>query len=141
MNSETATASAEESKQYATNPEYQSTNFTVNVTDQDGVQAMVDFVVEKFGRLDYAVNAAGVSIYSHRQKYKFLLITRLINRLITAFIPHSPIPISRTLTASRLSMLAACFSAAAPKPPQCANRPHVASLAAPAHGISVAELS
>ncbi|GKZ86815.1 hypothetical protein AnigIFM56816_002579 [Aspergillus niger] len=60
MNTETATASAEESKQYATNPEYQSTHFTVNVTDQDGVQAMVDFVVEKFGRLDYAVNAAGV---------------------------------------------------------------------------------
>lgn len=61
MNTETATASAEESKQYATNPEYQSTHFTVNVTDQDGVQAMVDFIVEKFGRLDYAVNAAGVS--------------------------------------------------------------------------------
>lgn len=62
MNSETATASAAESKQYATHPSYQSTNFTVNVTDQDGVQAMVDFVIEKFGRLDYAVNAAGVSI-------------------------------------------------------------------------------
>ncbi|EED14519.1 oxidoreductase, short-chain dehydrogenase/reductase family [Talaromyces stipitatus ATCC 10500] len=60
MNEETATASAEESKQYATNKEYQATAFKVNVTDEKGVQDMVDFVVKQFGRIDYAVNGAGV---------------------------------------------------------------------------------
>lgn len=33
----------------------------MNVQDAQSVQDMVDFVVKEFGRLDYAVNAAGVS--------------------------------------------------------------------------------
>ena len=61
MNTENAISTAEESKQFASHPEYQSTHFTMNVNDEVSVQAMVDFVVEKFGRLDYAVNGAGVS--------------------------------------------------------------------------------
>ena len=61
MNEETAKQSAEESKKFATNKDYQATNFTVNVQDAQGVQDMVDFVVREFGRLDYCVNGAGVS--------------------------------------------------------------------------------
>ena len=61
INEENAKASAKESESYATNKDYHATSFKVNVTDEKGVQAMVDFVVEKFGRLDYAVNGAGVS--------------------------------------------------------------------------------
>lgn len=61
MNTETAKASSEESKKYARNQEYQTTIFEMNVQDDKSVQAMVDFVVKEFGRLDYAVNAAGVS--------------------------------------------------------------------------------
>ncbi|KAI3332599.1 oxidoreductase [Ustulina deusta] len=49
MNESTAKASSEESK-----------NFTMNVQDDKSVQNMVDYVVREFGRLDYAVNAAGV---------------------------------------------------------------------------------
>lgn len=60
LNEENARASAEESKQYASNKSYKATYFHVNVTDEKGVQAMVDFVIERFGSLDYAVNAAGV---------------------------------------------------------------------------------
>ncbi|THC91028.1 hypothetical protein EYZ11_009510 [Aspergillus tanneri] len=60
MNEETAKLSAEESKKYASNKDYTATTFTVNVTDAKGVQDMVDFVIEKFGRLDYCVNGAGV---------------------------------------------------------------------------------
>ncbi|KAG8158733.1 hypothetical protein KVR01_011176 [Diaporthe batatas] len=60
MNTETAKASSEESKKYARNQEYQTTIFEMNVQDDKSVQAMVDFVVKEFGRLDYAVNAAGV---------------------------------------------------------------------------------
>ncbi|KAE8338872.1 hypothetical protein BDV24DRAFT_153152 [Aspergillus arachidicola] len=59
LNEENAKASAEESKEYASNKSYEATYFHVNVTDEKGVQAMVDFV-ERFGSLDYAVNAAGV---------------------------------------------------------------------------------
>ncbi|KAJ1705156.1 oxidoreductase [Aspergillus flavus] len=59
LNEENARASAEESKQYASNKSYKATYFHVNVTDEKGVQAMVDFVIERFGSLDYAVNAAG----------------------------------------------------------------------------------
>ena len=61
INEENAKASAEESKTYATNKDYHATSFKVDVTDEKGVQAMVAFVVDKFGRLDYAVNGAGVS--------------------------------------------------------------------------------
>lgn len=61
MNTETAKASSEESKKYARDHEYQTTIFEMNVQDDKSVQAMVDFVVKEFGRLDYAVNAAGVS--------------------------------------------------------------------------------
>lgn len=55
-------ASSEESKKYASNKEYKTTAFEMNVQDDDSVKAMVDFVVKEFGRLDYAVNAAGVSL-------------------------------------------------------------------------------
>ncbi|KAG6355391.1 hypothetical protein INS49_003353 [Diaporthe citri] len=56
MNTETAKAWSEESKKYASNQEYQTTIFEMNVRDDKSVQAMVDFVVKEFGRLDYAVD-------------------------------------------------------------------------------------
>ncbi|PWY66392.1 oxidoreductase [Aspergillus sclerotioniger CBS 115572] len=65
MKEDTAKASAEESKQYATHNEYQAVHFTVNVTDEQGVQDMVDFVIERFGRVDYCVNGAGVDNGTH----------------------------------------------------------------------------
>lgn len=61
MNETTANESSEESKKYASHKDYKTTTFVMNVQDGDSVQAMVDFVVKEFGRLDYAVNAAGVS--------------------------------------------------------------------------------
>ncbi|CRG89952.1 hypothetical protein PISL3812_06992 [Talaromyces islandicus] len=59
MNEETAKASAEESKTYATH-KYSATTFKMNVVDEKSVQDMVDFTVKEFGRIDYCVNAAGV---------------------------------------------------------------------------------
>lgn len=60
MNEESAKASSEESTKYATNKEYLTSTFVVNVKDAKVVEDMVNFVVEKYGRLDYCVNAAGV---------------------------------------------------------------------------------
>ncbi|KAI1394461.1 oxidoreductase [Hypoxylon trugodes] len=67
MNDETAKESSEESKKYATNKDYESTIFKMDVRDDKSVQDMVDFVVKEFGRLDYAVNAAGTDNGVHKQ--------------------------------------------------------------------------
>jgi len=64
-NKETAKSSSEESKKYATNREYCTSTFTMNVTDEESVQNMVDFVIEKFGRIDYCVNGAGIDNGTH----------------------------------------------------------------------------
>ncbi|KAI1324120.1 oxidoreductase [Xylariaceae sp. FL0255] len=60
MDDTTATTSSEESKEHATNKDYKTAIFKMDARDEKSVQDMVDFVVGQFGRLDYAVNAAGV---------------------------------------------------------------------------------
>ncbi|KAI6090729.1 oxidoreductase [Hypoxylon rubiginosum] len=59
-NEDTAKATSEESKKYASNKDYQTAVFKMDVQDAQSVQDMVDFVVKQYGRLDYAINAAGV---------------------------------------------------------------------------------
>ncbi|KAI1458628.1 hypothetical protein F4805DRAFT_119799 [Annulohypoxylon moriforme] len=59
-NEETARASSEESQKYASNKDYQTTIFKMDVQDNKSVEDMVDFVLKEFGHIDYAVNAAGV---------------------------------------------------------------------------------
>lgn len=98
MNTETAKASSEESKKYARNQEYQTTIFEMNVQDDKSVQAMVDFVVKEFGRLDYAVNAAGVSQTQLPSKPWWRLITALC-RSTTACMRPFPRRTWKTLTA------------------------------------------
>ncbi|KAF2801086.1 oxidoreductase [Melanomma pulvis-pyrius CBS 109.77] len=66
MDEETARASSEESKNYASSKDYQTTTFKMNVEDDKSVQDMVDFVVKEYGRLDYCVNGAGVDNGVHR---------------------------------------------------------------------------
>lgn len=75
MNLETAKTSSEESKNYASNKEYETTTFEMNVQDDKSVEAMVNFVVKEFGRLDYAVNAAGVSFINVHILIYLILIT------------------------------------------------------------------
>ncbi|KAF2249630.1 oxidoreductase [Trematosphaeria pertusa] len=65
MNEEWAKESSEESKKYATNKGYRTATFKMNVQDDQSVQDMVDFVVKEFGRLDYAVNGAGIDNGPH----------------------------------------------------------------------------
>ncbi|KAH7127252.1 oxidoreductase [Dendryphion nanum] len=60
MNLETATVASEESKKFATNKEYQSSTFRMNVQDDSSVEDMINFVISEYGRLDYAVNGAGI---------------------------------------------------------------------------------
>ncbi|KAF3025871.1 hypothetical protein E8E14_014811 [Neopestalotiopsis sp. 37M] len=60
MDLRTAETSSEESRKFATHKDYQTRVFEMNVQDEKSVQAMVDFVIEEFGRLDYAINVAGI---------------------------------------------------------------------------------
>ncbi|KAI9658416.1 MAG: hypothetical protein M1821_002549 [Bathelium mastoideum] len=60
INEEAAKEAVELSKKHATHPQYQAINYTLDVTDPQSVQEMVDTIVKNFGRLDYAVNGAGV---------------------------------------------------------------------------------
>ncbi|KAF2676715.1 NAD(P)-binding protein [Lentithecium fluviatile CBS 122367] len=61
MDESAAAAASEESKQYASNPYYQTITFKMNVQEAQSVQDMVDFVVKEYGRLDYCVNGVGAA--------------------------------------------------------------------------------
>lgn len=61
INLELATAVAEECKGVATHPSFESLAIKVDVANNQSVQDMVSSIVEKFGRIDYNVNSAGVA--------------------------------------------------------------------------------
>ena len=61
IDEDAAKAAAEISKKHASNPNYQAVVCKVDVANADSVQNMIDFTTKEHGRLDYAVNAAGVS--------------------------------------------------------------------------------
>ncbi len=48
-------------KSLASNPSCRCISTTVDVTDIKSVEEMVSLMVKQFGRIDYCVNAAGVS--------------------------------------------------------------------------------
>ena len=45
----------------ATNPSFQAYAFKVDISNEASVVAMVEFTIQKFARIDYCVNSAGVS--------------------------------------------------------------------------------
>ncbi|TGO67430.1 hypothetical protein BOTNAR_0042g00150 [Botryotinia narcissicola] len=59
LNIKGAKASAEKSKEFATNPQYRTLALEVNTTEPESIQAMVDPTIKEFGRIDYFVNSAG----------------------------------------------------------------------------------
>lgn len=60
---EGARAVAEESKAYSKRTDYLPLAVKVDITSEDSVQNMVDTTVNTFGRIDYSVNSAGVTIH------------------------------------------------------------------------------
>lgn len=62
INHEGVKAAAEESSKYARHAEYRALAVKVDLTDMQSVQDMVETTVRDFGRIDYAVNSAGVSL-------------------------------------------------------------------------------
>lgn len=62
LNKSGAQEAADKSKKFAAHPNYRTLVVEVDVTDPAGVQAVVDAAVKEFGRIDYSVNSAGVSL-------------------------------------------------------------------------------
>lgn len=56
-----ASEASEKSKSLATAKDYGAVAIAVDVRDRESVKAMVTKAKELFGRIDYAVNSAGVS--------------------------------------------------------------------------------
>lgn len=54
---------AEESRKYAKHAKYRALAVKVDVTDTESVQSLIATTVKEFGRIDYAVNSAGVKSY------------------------------------------------------------------------------
>lgn len=64
INSKGAAEAAEHSKALASNPDYKCLSTSVDVADAASVDAMVKLAGESFGRIDYCINAFGVSSHS-----------------------------------------------------------------------------
>lgn len=62
INHEAAQKVAEESKTVARRSDYQALVIKFDIGDEQSVQNLVTTTVKEFGRIDYAVNSAGVSI-------------------------------------------------------------------------------
>ncbi|KAF2203324.1 NAD(P)-binding protein [Delitschia confertaspora ATCC 74209] len=58
-------ASSEDSKKFATNPDYSPRAYVLDVRNEASVNAVVEKVVEEFGRIDYLINCAGVDVASY----------------------------------------------------------------------------
>ena len=58
------------SNKVATNPDYRAIAVTVDITDDGSVQRMVEVALKEFGRIDYAVNSAGVRPFQNH-KWQF----------------------------------------------------------------------
>lgn len=59
----TASEASKKSKSVATVANYQTAAIAVDVQDRASIKAMIEEVIKRFTRLDYAVNSVGVSIY------------------------------------------------------------------------------
>ncbi|ROV96207.1 hypothetical protein VSDG_04999 [Cytospora chrysosperma] len=63
---------AEESKSVARHPDYQVLAIKLDIGDERSVQSLVKATVKEFGRIDYAVNSAGIDLESYKSFTPFL---------------------------------------------------------------------
>lgn len=64
VNDEDVKVVAEGSRKYARHAQYRALPVKVDLTDAESVQSLITTAVKEFGRIDYAVNSAGVSVIS-----------------------------------------------------------------------------
>ncbi|PNP38828.1 hypothetical protein TGAMA5MH_09051 [Trichoderma gamsii] len=65
ISSKAASTVVAELQQVASNSSFKATQYALDVVDAKSVQMMITKVVEEFGRVDYAVNCAGIGAIKH----------------------------------------------------------------------------
>ncbi|KAF2243992.1 NAD(P)-binding protein [Trematosphaeria pertusa] len=60
-----AAKASDESRKFATNPEYQTRAYALDVTDPKRVDAVIKETYKEFGRIDYLVNSAGIDTLAY----------------------------------------------------------------------------
>ena len=65
LNDREAHAAAEQSKEIAQHSSYKGIAIRVDITDQASVDDMMQNVLKEYGRIDYCVHSAGVSLFFH----------------------------------------------------------------------------
>ena len=58
-----AQRAASESQNFGRHPSYRAIALAVDVSQEDDMNYMIEKAVQEFGRIDYAVNSAGVSFH------------------------------------------------------------------------------
>ncbi|KAK8061158.1 hypothetical protein PG997_015379 [Apiospora hydei] len=67
LNLEAAESAAAEAKRVATNPKFRAEALRVDVTIQESVDSVFEYVTTSTGRMDYCVNCAGFPVKTARQ--------------------------------------------------------------------------
>ncbi|KAF7927124.1 hypothetical protein EAE99_005455 [Botrytis elliptica] len=75
INGENAPKAAETARKYATHPDVRTLIIGVDVADAESVQKMIDVTAKELGRIDYAVNGAGVQSSSSLFFFDFDKVT------------------------------------------------------------------
>lgn len=78
-----ATKVAEESIALAAFPNFRSLGFSLDITDSQSIKNFIEFTVREFRRINYLVNAAGVSTERRREE-RFIAYRTYIDRCRSA---------------------------------------------------------
>ncbi len=63
INATTAASTAKEAEDVASKEQFEALVVQCDMTKEDSVKAMIQTAVQKFGRVDYCANVAGVSLF------------------------------------------------------------------------------
>ena len=94
----------------------------VDVTKEDSVRDLFSETVSAFGRIDYCVNSAGVSLKKQRSTWAELRFLKLGIRLASKRVPTSPPSPYLNSNASSTSTQLACSSLRNKPPSPCAPK-------------------
>lgn len=74
LNLEGAQQTAIEARKVATNPQFDVHAVQVDVAIEESMKAAIEYAVKAFGRIDYGVHSAGVSLASRSSSCSFSVL-------------------------------------------------------------------
>ncbi len=80
INIEAAKEAAEESRSQGPHPSYKAIALAVDVTKEEDMSSLIEQAVSEFGRIDYAVNSAGVRRFATMERDLRLMNGRLVSK-------------------------------------------------------------